>query len=84
MYAEILFIIACAMNAIAAYLNLRTIRQWRRRIEENRETFERLLTFAAFMSHAESGAPDYIRDLARQALPDGAKVELFREPPTLH
>lgn len=82
-----LFIIAAIGNCVAAFLNVRAFRHWRRRQAEDRETFARLVAFAAFMSRNESGAPPEVRNLARQALPEDIRIEVTRLPPinlTLH
>jgi hypothetical protein len=77
----VLFVIACAMNCVAAAINIRQSRRARKLIESNRDNFARLIAFAAFMSRPESGVPDIVRNLARQALPEDIRIEVSKIGP---
>jgi hypothetical protein len=86
-FAIVLFLIASACNCFAAWQNLRLARRARKELEANRETFAKLIGFAAFMSRPESGAPEAVRELARQMLPEDIRIEVTKlgsSTPTLH
>lgn len=72
---------------IAIYLG-RWHRAETRKIRAMREEFLRTMTFTAWMSTEESGAPPEVRAMARQALPKGAVVEVEavedEPPPVVH
>ena len=73
----VLFVIATAANTAAAILNVRATRRARRAtaaVQTIPDSFARMAAYCAFMSLPESGAPQPIRDMARDALPPDTKI----------
>jgi hypothetical protein len=68
---------AALANLAASLLSLRLSRRARRAIDDTvaiKEQFGRAVGFAAFCTTRESGAPEPLRKMAREALPPGTTV----------
>ena len=71
----ILLVLASVCNMFSAYRNARASRALRGHMRRYNRDLGRLIGFVVFVCQPESGAPERIRELARQTIPEGIRIE---------
>ena len=80
-FATGLLLAAVLLNLYAFIRHERARRQIRARFDELHGKLPQLIGFAAFMSREESGAPENVREAARQALPVNVQITVDQMVP---